>query len=181
MGVTRIGVSLRVSRQVKRALTVMALTATAAGAQSNRMAGPDTRDTRSTLAREMVSAHNAVRAEVDVAPLQWSDELAAIARKWAATLLARRQFLHSDSGYGENLFAITGGSVTPATVVGHWASESRNFDYRSNACRGLCGHYTQIVWRESRKVGCAMARGGGREVWVCDYDPPGNWLGQRPY
>ena len=181
MGVTRIGVSLRVSRQVKRALTLMALTATAAGAQSIRVAGSDTTSPRSTLAREMVSAHNAVRADVNVAPLQWSAELAAIAKKWADTLLARRQFLHSDSGYGENLFAITGGSVTPATVVGHWASESRNFDYRSNACRGLCGHYTQIVWRESRRVGCAVARGGGREVWVCNYDPPGNWLGQRPY
>ncbi len=181
MGMTRIGVSLKCLSLVKRALTVIAVTAAAAGAQSIRMAGPDTTYPRSTLAREMVSTHNAVRADVNVAPLQWSDKLAAISQKWADTLVARRQFSHSDSEYGENLFAIAGGSVTPATVVGHWASESRNFDYRANACRGLCGHYTQIVWRESRKVGCAVARGGGREVWVCNYDPPGNWLGQRPY
>jgi pathogenesis-related protein 1 len=66
-------------------------------------------------------------------------------------------------------------------VVGAWAGESRNYDYASNKCRGVCGHYTQIVWAGTREVGCAVATGGGRQVWVCNYDPPGNWIGKRPY
>jgi pathogenesis-related protein 1 len=66
-------------------------------------------------------------------------------------------------------------------VVNAWAAESRNYDYRSNCCRGVCGHYTQIVWAGTQEVGCAVARGGRREVWVCNYDPPGNWAGKRPY
>jgi hypothetical protein len=45
----------------------------------------------------------------------------------------------------------------------------------------VCGHYTQIVWRNTKSVGCAVARGKGVEVWVCNYDPPGNYAGQRPY
>jgi uncharacterized protein YkwD len=118
---------------------------------------------------------------VKLAPLKWSDQLAVVSQRWADHLLARHQFVHSDSPYGENLFDITGASATPSLVVKQWASESLNYDHAANSCRGLCGHYTQIVWRESREVGCAVARGGGREVWVCSYDPPGNYLGQRPY
>jgi pathogenesis-related protein 1 len=97
-------------------------------------------------------------------------------------LLARKQFSHRpNSPYGENLFEITGAPGTATQVVKAWAAEDRDYDYNSNTCRDVCGHYTQIIWRNTRKVGCAVARGGGREVWVCNYDPPGNFIGQRPY
>jgi hypothetical protein len=108
--------------------------------------------------------------------------LAARSQDWADTLLARGQFFHRpNSTYGENLFEITGATASPAQVVGAWAAESRNYDYTSNRCSGVCGHYTQIVWRDTKEVGCAVARRRGREVWVCNYDPPGNWAGRRPY
>ncbi len=136
----------------------------------------------SKFAREMLAAHNAIRADVKIPPLQWSEHLASVAQGWANTLLAKHQFTHSsDARYGENLFNVAGAAATPAVAVKVWASESRNYDYATNSCRGICGHYTQIVWRDTKSVGCAVARGGGREVWVCNYDPPGNWLGQRPY
>ena len=136
----------------------------------------------SSLEREMLAAHNAVRAGVGMARLEWSDRLAARAQDWADTLGTRNQFFHRPhSTYGENLFEITGASVSPAYVVNAWAEEARDYDYRANRCRGVCGHYTQIVWGDTKDVGCAVARGAGREVWVCDYDPPGNWAGRRPY
>ncbi len=134
------------------------------------------------LASEMVALHNAVRAKVGVAPLAWSDRLAAVAQDWADTLLAQGKFSHRpNSSYGENLFTITGAAASPARVIDAWAAESQGYDYASNKCHGTCGHYTQIVWSGSKEVGCAVARRGGREVWVCNYDPPGNWVGQRPY
>jgi len=137
---------------------------------------------RSSLERDMLAVHSAVRARVGMAALAWSDRLAAHSQDWANTLLARRQFVHrANSPYGENLFEITGAAASSAQVVNAWAAESLNYDYRSNRCRGVCGHYTQIVWGDTREVGCAVARGGGREVWVCNYDPPGNWVGKRPY
>jgi len=135
-----------------------------------------------SLAHDMVNEHNAVRAKLGLPPLAWSDRLAARARQWANTLLTNGQFAHSpNSAYGENLFEITGASASAAQVVASWAGESKNYDYKSNTCRGVCGHYTQIIWRGTREVGCAVARGNGREVWVCEYNPPGNWVGERPY
>jgi uncharacterized protein YkwD len=138
----------------------------------------------SSLSRDMLARHNAVRARVGMPPLAWSARLAARAQDWADTLLARGQFIHRPhSTYGENLFEMTGATASPGQVVDAWAAESRNYDYASNRCSGVCGHYTQIVWRDTREVGCAVARGRGRgrEVWVCNYDPPGNWVGRRPY
>ncbi|SPE34461.1 Cysteine-rich secreted protein (fragment) [Candidatus Sulfopaludibacter sp. SbA3] len=139
-------------------------------------------DGSSPVAREMLSAHNSVRGRVDVAPLAWSAGMAARSQEWADTLLARNELVHRpNSTYGENLFEIRGATASAAHVVNSWAAEARNYDYRSNRCRGVCGHYTQIVWGSTREVGCAVARGPGREVWVCDYNPAGNWMGRRPY
>jgi pathogenesis-related protein 1 len=151
------------------------------GAQWHHI-GEERPGARSSLVRDMLAIHSAVRAHVGVAPLAWSDRLAARSQDWADTLLARKQFVHRpNSTYGENLFEIAGATATPEQVVNAWAAESRNYDYSSNRCRGVCGHYTQIVWRDTKEVGCAVARGVGREVWVCDYDPPGNWVGKRPH
>src|SRR5258708_4771665 len=99
----------------------------------------------SVLARDMLTLHNGVRSGAGVAPLAWSDRLAAVAHAGADNLIARRQFgrgLHSS--YGENLSEIGGAPASPEQVVDAWAGESRNYDYASNACRGVCGHYTQI-------------------------------------
>jgi hypothetical protein len=136
----------------------------------------------SVLAREMLDTHNAIRAHLNLLPLQWSAELASVSQKWANRLLEKRRLdLNPDSTYGENLFMISGGSASPAAVVRQWASESQNYDYHSNSCSGICGHYTQLVWRRTQRVGCAVARGAGYEIWVCNYDPPGNISGQLPY
>ena len=135
-------------------------------------------------AREMLAAHNAVRARVKVPPLTWSNKLESIARQWAASLISSGKFEHRpDSNYGENLFEIRGSSASPAQVVNSWAGEAADYDAAKNSCRAgaQCGHYTQVVWRDTKQAGCAMARAGTREVWVCEYDPPGNWQGQRPY
>jgi pathogenesis-related protein 1 len=130
----------------------------------------------------MLAAHNRVRATLDLPPLRWSDKLAGVAYEWAVILLRTSAFDHRrPNRYGENLFEIRGGSVEAKDVVAAWADEARDYNYHSNTCRGVCGHYTQIVWRETTHVGCAVARDAFREVWVCNYDPPGNVVGRRPY
>jgi pathogenesis-related protein 1 len=136
----------------------------------------------SDLGREMLAAHNALRAKVGAPALAWSENLARVAQEWANTLIAERRFDHRpNSKYGENMFRLDGGRTAPQKVVERWASEQANFNYKSNKCKGECGHYTQIVWRTTKELGCAVARGGQREVWVCEYAPPGNYVGQRPY
>jgi len=135
-----------------------------------------------TISEAMIEAHNAVRRQVGVPPLIWSDQLASVADDWANHLMATHTFRHrTDSRYGENLYMISGGSASPSDVVAAWADEATHYDIRSNTCFGVCGHYTQIVWANTRAVGCAVAADQSQQVWVCDYDPPGNYVGFRPY
>lgn len=136
----------------------------------------------------ITAAHNRVRAPLKLPPLVWSSELARFAQSWADKLAKRgcRLQHRPRSGadkqkYGENIFSATGQSSDVGAVVDAWAEEVKDYSPKTNRCKGVCGHYTQIVWRASRQVGCGMATCGDTEVWVCNYDPPGNFVGQKPY
>lgn len=167
---------------MRRAFWLLALVAWTGAAQWRHFGEAQAASAPSALASEMVAAHNAVRARVGTPPLTWSDRLAAVAQEWADGLLASGKLVHSQNpNYGENLYEIEGAAATPASMVNRFADESKDYDYGSNSCRAVCGHYTQVVWSDTKQVGCAVARGGRREVWVCEYDPPGNYVGKRPY
>ncbi|MBE7380604.1 MAG: hypothetical protein F6J95_004225 [Leptolyngbya sp. SIO1E4] len=144
---------------------------------------------------QMLAAHNQVRREVEVPDLVWSEDLAAFAQAWANVLLDEGGLRHRpaserDNGrIGENLsssWSSAGGVLSsPQRAVQGWAEEKTNYDYARNTCAPgkMCGHYTQMVWAETTEVGCAVARNekATREVWVCNYTPAGNIIGQRPY
>jgi pathogenesis-related protein 1 len=135
-----------------------------------------------SVPREFVTAHNSYRAKFRTPPLAWSNALAGRAREWAATLVNRGTFgPRWDGRFGENIFEISNGRATPTDVVAGWMSEAANYNPKTNACSARCGHFTQVIWRDTKLVGCAVARNRTREVWVCDYDPPGNVLGEHPY
>jgi len=138
---------------------------------------------QSPLSDEILAAHNAVRQSVKVPPLVWSDRLAVEAQQWADHLLAWREFKHSHKpNLGENLYESIGSDhASPQRAVASWAAEAAGYDHGTNLCYAVCGHYTQIVWRDTKRVGCGVARGMGVEIWVCNYDPPGNFVGRRPY
>jgi uncharacterized protein YkwD len=132
--------------------------------------------------QEMVAAHNLYRTQVGVPSLHWSGSLAARAQQWANTLIQRRTFApRRDDLFGENLYEVVNGRATPAEVLKAWVSEKADYRYDSNSCSARCGHYTQVIWRDTKEVGCGVARDAQREVWVCNYDPPGNVVGERPY
>jgi uncharacterized protein YkwD len=142
----------------------------------------------------ITAAHNAARAAVvpaanpAIPPLMWSSTVASTAQAWAD----KCNFKHSGGKYGENIYA-TSGSATPADVVGSWVGEAKDYDYATNTCGAgkVCGHYTQVVWRNSMNLGCGVTDcttnspfgggGGAWQFWVCNYDPPGNFNGEKPY
>ena len=135
-----------------------------------------------TMPKDMVAAHNEYRSRVGSPALAWAADLAKRAQEWATKLIEAGTYAPRNDGQsGENLFEISGGTASPKQVVAAWASEEANYDHAANKCRSRCGHFTQVVWRGSKTVGCGSARANGREVWVCDYDPPGNVVGERPY
>jgi len=146
-----------------------------------------------------VAAHNAVRRFVGVPDLAWSAELAADAQVWADHLATQGCALMHDlaAGQGENLAA--GGGTGGFTfdllhAIGGWTCEREDWDNEALSCNGVagfgqaprsCGHYTQVVWRSTEEVGCAVATCPGGlydlNVYVCRYLPRGNWVGQAPY
>lgn len=127
---------------------------------------------------------NAARAAMGLPLLRWDDRVAAYARSYAESRRGDCALVHSSGPYGENLFWGSGTGWTPAQAVGAWLAERPRYNYWSNSCYGgMCGHYTQIMWRATRRVGCAMVTCyNGRGTFItCNYDPPGNYVGMRPY
>jgi hypothetical protein len=134
---------------------------------------------------ELLAAHNAYRAPLGLAPLQWSGQLASQAQDWAEHLADIGALVHS--GYGQNLAMASAGTETLTQLVDLWGSEQANFvygtfpDISTTGNWADVGHYSQMIWRATTHVGCGGAEENGRDVLVCDYDPPGNVMGQRPY
>jgi len=128
----------------------------------------------------IVDAHNRYRAKHCAPPLVWSDKLAKVAQKWVDTLVKKGcAFEHSGSDYGENLAAGTAGAMSPDAVVDMWYREVDRYDFKHGGFSMDTGHFTQLVWKSTKRVGCGMRTCKGLDVWVCNYDPAGNW--ERQY
>lgn len=129
--------------------------------------------------REWLEAHNSYRILHGVAPLTWSDTVAASAQAYAETCPSS----HSGSGYGENLAWATY-DMGENNVVQLWYDEEAFYDYNNPGFSSETGHFTQIVWKGTTEIGCGFATGCDHSwpymtnVWVCQYNPPGNYFGE---
>jgi len=145
-----------------------------------------------TLLRQvMLDRHNAARRAAGAPPMVWDPALAGAAGDYAARLARSGRFEHARqdgrSGYqGENLWRGTRGAFSYQEMVDAWIDERA--DYRpgpvpGNSRSGNWGgvaHYTQIIWRSTDRVGCAIAEDAGSEYLVCRYSPAGNVYGRDP-
>lgn len=151
--------------------------------------------------------HNVLRAKHASPALTWSKELAANAKAWVAgchtqkDALGNEFFCHQNKGfgcgtdanyhYGENLSWFWGTpQLTPAEVVNGWYCENNVYDYDNpkigtgvmfgcnNNPGKVTGHFTQVVWKSSKLIGCAKNTcplgGNSATLWACEYDPAGN-------
>ncbi|XP_052200439.1 pathogenesis-related protein PR-1-like [Diospyros lotus] len=134
---------------------------------------------------QFLGPQNAARSALRMRPLLWDAKLARYAEWYANQRRVDCALKHSNGPYGENIFWGSGDGWTPAQAAAAWVAEWRWYNYWSNSCSGGrdCGHYTQIVWSTTRRIGCARVKCfGGRGVFMtCNYDPPGNYIGERPY
>jgi len=148
--------------------------------------------------RSIVDRHDEARHGVSpvvdppLTSLAWNDHVAQVAREWAMGC----SFTHNPhrGNFGENLFATSVEDPRAAAeqAVAAWVAEKKDYDYAKNRCAEgkTCGHYTQVVWHGTRQFGCGVAActsGSplkGNDHWsrvVCDYGPPGNIVGEKPY
>ncbi|KAF7126708.1 hypothetical protein RHSIM_Rhsim11G0148100 [Rhododendron simsii] len=135
--------------------------------------------------QDYLDGHNSARSAVGVGPMTWDDNVAAFAQDYANQRIGDCALQHSGGGgkYGENITVGSGDFMTGAAAVDLWVGEKANYDYNSNSCiGGECGHYTQVVWKNSVRLGCARVQcNSGSWFITCNYDPQGNFIGERPY
>ncbi|HAF41477.1 MAG TPA: Fis family transcriptional regulator [Sphingobium sp.] len=186
----------RICRAVLRAgVAALMMTAGAAVAQSRTAAyyGMEEAERDDGLLRDvMLDMHNEERDSLGLAPLEWDDALAADARAYARTMARTGVFAHSNRASrsvpsGENLWMGTRGLYDYEVMVGGFLDEKRLFR-RGGRLPNISttgrwqdvAHYTQIIWRTTRKLGCALGEGAGNDYLVCRYFPAGNAFGQGP-
>jgi len=137
------------------------------------------------FAQDAVSLHNRIRARHGAPALSLDAGLCAFAQRWADHLATRATFEHCpDNPYGENLYAQWSTNVKyvcPADrAVESWYEEGALYNYRCEPASMSVGHFTQLVWKSTRRMGIARAKtaDGKRTMIVAHYDPPGNYVGQ---
>jgi hypothetical protein len=93
----------------------------------------------------------------------------------------------ADGGEGENLWFGSKDDYTPEEMVGYFLKEGKQFkrgvfpDVSTTGRWEDVGHYTQLIWRDTREVGCAITSNPRRDVLVCRYTPMGNITGQKVF
>jgi uncharacterized protein YkwD len=138
---------------------------------------------------QILQQHQTYRDSLKLPALSWSPELAKDALAWAQHLAKINKGEHDRrirGKEGENLWWGTAGAFSYSEMVAMWANERQSFKYDSYPnCTtdpsAVVGHYTQMVWKNTQFVGCAMASNGKTDFLVCRYSPPGNIVGEKPY
>lgn len=145
----------------------------------------------SNFSERVLDAQNRERAAMGIAGLRWNPGLAASAQSWANHLAATGRFDHAPEAAtnpeGENLWAGTRGYYSTEAMVDAWVREKRYFTpgvFPHNSVTGdisAVGHYTQLMWRTTGEVGCALATGQREDILVCRYSDAGNYSGEIPF
>ena len=137
---------------------------------------------------QILEEHNKVRSKHGVPNLQWNTELENFAQSWCDNLATSYKFKHSQNSiYGENLFMRSGRrksrkSMPFPAAVKAWYAEELHYDYDDPSWTPKAGHFTQVVWRGTKELGCAQSVAGLK--WVrtyvcCEYLPAGNIVSRR--
>ncbi|NXU93754.1 PI16 inhibitor, partial [Xiphorhynchus elegans] len=118
----------------------------------------------------------------------WDTELEALAQSYAEKCIWDH---NKERGRrGENLFAMAP-MLELEFAVEDWNGEEMFYNFTTSTCvpGQMCGHYTQVVWGDTQHIGCGAKfcekiegiETENMHLLVCNYYPPGNVKGKRPY
>ncbi|XP_056004986.1 cysteine-rich venom protein latisemin-like [Ostrea edulis] len=141
--------------------------------------------------RAIVDKHNEFRSGVQptavaMAKMSWDDEIAMVAQKYADACKGlvhdggRQRGIPGRFSVGQNLASASYDLGWPK-VVKLWYDEVKDFTLGGTNQLSLVGHYTQVVWAKSIKIGCGYAICGSTRSYVCNYGPGGNLDINNPY
>lgn len=137
----------------------------------------------SQFANEMLYYHNLARIKYGNVPMLSLDAtLNSIAQNYA------NQLAYYDAGLthnenrqntGENLYSMTNMKPTAKRVVDSWVNyEVGKYDFNRGDFNSQTGHFTQVVWKNTQKLGVGVARTDDTWYVVCNYWPAGNVIGK---
>lgn len=121
---------------------------------------------------DLLAGHNKQREKVKTPSLRWDCSLGAAAAAW----VKKGTPGHSETSFGENVFVSSDAGEKVAKAVDQWEDEEHNWKNKTGTCETgkTCTHFTQMVWRQTTKIGCAINRnvsGKWQLMLVCNYDP----------
>lgn len=142
------------------------------------------------LRNAVLSVHNRARAAFGSAPLQYDERLAADAMIYAKALARTGRFAHDPQlgrrpKQGENLWMGTRNAYRYERMIQLMVDERADYvpGIFPNVSRHgrwwEVGHYTQIIWPTTKRVGCAVTANRTDDFLVCRYTPTGNVVGTR--
>ncbi|KXJ08635.1 ectin [Exaiptasia diaphana] len=133
--------------------------------------------------RRCLAAHNEYRRRHGAPPLIWDTELANDAQNYANKLAAEHAFRHDQKeltvkNEGENLASSMGAKLDCAGATKLWYDEVKDYDFSHPGFNHKTGHFTQVVWKATKRVGVGISSSGKEYRVVARYSPPGNYFGQ---
>ena len=164
--------------------TLFLIFATSLAGASPCLAASASIEAQVAMPERILALHNRERAAVGAPPLVWDERLAQSAASYGPTLASLGRLQHSPRdtrpGQRENLAMGSSGYYDYAAMTGFWIDEKRHFTpgtfpFVSNTGNWEdVAHYTQMIWKGTTHVGCALHRGGSLDYLICRYSPPGN-------
>ncbi|KAG7314644.1 hypothetical protein KOW79_021947 [Hemibagrus wyckioides] len=130
-----------------------------------------------SFAAEFLQAHNEYRSKHGAPPLTLDPNLNQSAQAWAQNLLSIKTLKHSNTKVGENLYYTYSSppkKVPGRAAVDSWYNEIKKYDFNKPGFISGTGHFTQVVWKDSKQLGVGMATDGTTTFVVGQYLPAGN-------
>ena len=115
-----------------------------------------------TFQKELVARHNEYRKKHAASSLTILKDLTILCQKTVDNCKKIGRLHHRDFNLddgtlvGQNLY-FTNSTPTGNEVADNWYSDIEYYDYNGDKIEEKTSHFTQMVWKNTKQIGCAVA------------------------
>ena len=111
--------------------------------------------------KDLLDRHNYYRAKHQAANLERLAALETIAQSYSEKLVTLGYLVHSSNTLngnyiGENLYFGYNAGYLGTKPVDAWYDEIKDYDFAKSEFTSGTGHFTQVVWKNTKQVGCGV-------------------------